>query len=79
LKAYRGSGGIAPLVLNPGKGWRTSYLANRGVVNMNAPSGDVRDALKPHIFPCINVVEGVGSSVGTSLLNMPVYAPGIRL
>jgi molybdopterin biosynthesis enzyme MoaB len=52
---------------------------NRVVVNMNASSGDVRDVLKPHIFPYINVVEGIGSSVGTSVLNMPGDAAGIRL
>ena len=52
---------------------------NRVVVNMTASSCDVRDVLKPYILPCIKVVEGVGSSVGTSVLNMPGDAAGIRL
>ena len=46
---------------------------------MNASSGDVRDVLKPQIVACINVVESVRSSVGTSLLNIPDDAAGIRL
>jgi len=51
---------------------------NRVVVNMDASTGDVRDVLKPNIVACRNVVEGVGSSVGTSVLNMPGDAAGIK-
>ena len=52
---------------------------NRVIVNVNASSCDVRDVLKPHIVPCINVIEGVGNSAGTSVLNMPGDDAGIRL
>ena len=52
---------------------------NRVVVDMNTSSGDIRDMLQPYIVFCITEVEGVGSSVGTSVLNMPGDAAGIGL
>jgi len=52
---------------------------NRVIVNVNASSCGVRDVLKPQIVPCKNVVEGIGKLAGTSVLNMPGDAAGIRL
>ena len=54
-------------------------VSRNRVVNINASSGDVRDVLKPHIVACINVIESIGSSVGTSVVNMAGDAAGIKL
>ena len=43
---------------------------NKPFVNMIVSSSNVRGVLKPHTIACINLVEGVGISVGASAPNI---------